>query len=62
MSEELDELSVAGLQGEFPKDLAPWAVDTLRIGKVFMHNPVKCRKQLFFDVHPERPVEHGAQA
>jgi len=62
MREQLGKLSVGWLQRKFPKDFAPWTVDALRIWKVFMHDTVKCLKQLSFNVHPEQPVEHGAQS
>ena len=44
-------MNVHGLLREFQEDLAPWAADVLRIGKVFMHDPVKRVEQLFFEVH-----------
>ena len=49
------ELSVRGLLREFQQDLAPWTGDALRVGKVFMHHPVKCVKQFFFRIHSARP-------
>jgi hypothetical protein len=53
--EQLGELSVRGLWREFQEFLAPWTADVLRIGKVFMHDPVKRVEQLFFEVHSARP-------
>jgi hypothetical protein len=50
-----DELSVRGPLREFPQDIAAWTGDALRIGKVFMHYPVKCVKQFFFRIHSARP-------
>jgi len=53
--EQVGELSVRGLLREFQQDFAAWTVDALRIGKVFMHYPVKCVKQFFFRIHSARP-------
>ena len=49
------ELSVRGRLCEFQQDIAPWTGDALRIGKVFMHHPVKCVKQFFFRIHSAHP-------
>jgi hypothetical protein len=49
------ELSIRGPLREFQQDIAPWTGDALRIGKVFMHHPVKCVKQFFFRIHSARP-------
>ncbi len=54
MIEQVGELSIRGLLREFEQDVAPWTVDALRIGEVFMHYFVKCIKQLFFEVHCAR--------
>jgi hypothetical protein len=53
--EQVGELSVRGLLREFQQDFAPWTVDALRIGKVFMHHSVKCIKQFSFGVHSTCP-------
>jgi len=53
--EQVGELSVRGLLRELEQDLAPWTVDVLRIGKVFMHYPVKRVEQFFFQIHSARP-------
>jgi hypothetical protein len=55
MREQVGELSVRGVLGEFQQDFAPWTGDALRIGKVFMHDPVKCVEQFFFRIHSARP-------
>jgi len=55
VGEQGGELSVRGLLREFQQDIAPWTGDALRIGKVFMHYPVKCVKQFFFRIHSARP-------
>ena len=55
VGEQGGELSVRGRLREFQQDIAPWTGDTLRIGKVFMHYPVKCVKQFFFRIHSARP-------
>ncbi|SPF36631.1 hypothetical protein SBA1_160001 [Candidatus Sulfotelmatobacter kueseliae] len=60
--EQVGELSVRGLLREFQQDLAPWTVDVLRIGKVFMPDPVKGVEQFFFEVHAAAPAERGVQA
>ena len=53
--EQVGELSVRGLLREFQQDFAPWTIDALRIGKVFMHDPVKRVEQLFLEVHAACP-------
>ena len=55
VGEQVRELTVRGLLREFQQDFAPGTVDALRIGKVFMHHPVKCVKQFFFEVHAACP-------
>jgi len=55
VGEQGGELSVRGPLREFQQDIAPWTGDALRIGKVFMHYPVKCVKQFFFRIHSARP-------
>ena len=55
VGEQGGDLSVRGPLREFQQDIAPWAGDALRIGKVFMHHPVKCVKQFFFRIHSARP-------
>lgn len=57
--EQVGELSVRGLLREPEQDLAPWTVDVLRIGKVFMHYPVKRAEQFFFQIHSARPGRTG---
>lgn len=54
----VDELSVRGLLGEFQQDFAPWTGDALRIGKVFMHDPLKRTDQFFSESIPHALVEH----
>jgi len=51
VGEQVRELTGRGLLREFQQDFAPGTRDALRIGKVFMHNPVKRADQLFFEVH-----------
>ncbi len=51
----MGELSVRGLLGEFQQDFAPRTRDSLRIGKVFVYDPVKCVEQFFFRIHSVRP-------
>ena len=55
VGEQGGELSVRGRLREFQQDIAPWTGDALRIGKVFMHDPVKRVEQLFFEVHAAMP-------
>ena len=55
VGEQGGELSVRGLLREFQQDLAPWTIDVLRIGEVFMHDPVKRVEQLFFRIHSACP-------
>ncbi len=55
VGEQERELSVRGPLREFQQDIGPWTGDALRIGKVFMHYPVKCVKQFFFRIHSARP-------
>ena len=55
MIEQVGEWSVRRLLREFQQDVAPRAVDALRIGKVFMHYPVKRVEQFFFHIHSARP-------
>jgi hypothetical protein len=62
VSQHLRQLSIRGLFGKFPKDFAPWTVNALRIGKVFVHDALKGVVQLLFNIHPELPVEHAVQA
>ena len=54
VGEQVRELTVRGLLREFQQDLAPWTSDVLRIGKVFMDDPVKRVEQFFFEVHSAR--------
>jgi len=49
------ELSIRGPLREFQQDIAPWTVDALRIGKVFMHDSVKRVEQFFFEGHAACP-------
>ena len=53
--EQVGELSVRRLLRELEQDLAPWTVDALRIGKVFVQYPVKRVEQFFFQIHSARP-------
>jgi len=55
VGEQVRELTVRGLLREFQQDFAPGTVDALRIGKVFMHDPVKRVEQVFFEVHAACP-------
>ncbi len=55
VGEQERELSVRGPLREFQQDIGPWTGDALRIGKVFMHYPVKRVEQLFFEVHAAMP-------
>ena len=53
--EQVGEFGVRRLLGEFQQDFASWTGDALRIGKVFVHDPVKCVEQFFFRIHSARP-------
>jgi hypothetical protein len=53
--EQVSELSVRRLLGEFQQDFSSRASDALRIGKVFVHDPVKCVEQFFFRIHCAHP-------
>jgi hypothetical protein len=53
--EQMGKLIVRGLLRELEEDLTPWTIDALRIGKVFMHSPVKRVEQFFFQIHSARP-------
>ncbi|MGB8065492.1 MAG: hypothetical protein WCF26_26650 [Candidatus Sulfotelmatobacter sp.] len=55
VGEQVRELTVRGPLREFQQDFAPGTGDALRIGKVFMHDPVKRVEQLFFEVHAACP-------
>ena len=55
VGEQVRELTVRGPLREFQQDFAPGTRDALRIGKVFMHDPVKRVEQLFFEVHAACP-------
>ena len=55
MGEQVRELPVRGLLREFQQDLAPGTSIVLRIGKVFMDDPIKRVEQFFFEVHSARP-------
>ena len=50
------ELTIRGVLGKFPQGFAPWTVNALGIGKVFMHDTFKCVEELFFNVRPALPV------
>jgi len=55
--EQVSELSaVRTLLGEFQQDFASRTGDPLRIGEVFVQDPVKCVEQFFFRIHCARPV------
>src|SRR5271166_4658878 len=53
--EQVSELSVRRLLGEFQQDFSSRTSDALRIGKVFVHDPVKCVEQFFFRIHCAHP-------
>jgi hypothetical protein len=55
VGEQMPELTVRGLLRKFQQDFAPGTRDPLRIGKVFMHDPVKRVEQLFLEVHTACP-------
>jgi hypothetical protein len=57
--EQVGELSVRRLLGEFQQNFSSRAVDALRIGKVFVHDPVKCVEQFFFRIHSNCHVAHS---
>jgi hypothetical protein len=54
---QMSELSVCGLLRKFLKNFVLWAVNALRIRKVFVHDAIKCVEQLFFQVHSSRPTK-----
>ena len=53
--EQVGELSVRRLLGEFQQDFSSRTGCALRIGKVFVHDPVKCVEQFFPRIHSSRP-------
>jgi hypothetical protein len=55
VGEQVGELNVRGLSDEFQQDFAPWTSEALRVGKVFMHDPVKYVEQFFFRIHSVCP-------
>ncbi len=55
MSKYRGKLSIRGWLREFLQDFFSRTIDALRIGKLFVHDPVECVDQLFFRVHSARP-------
>jgi hypothetical protein len=55
VGEQVRELAVRGLLRELQQDFTPGTCDALRIGKVFMHDPIKRVEQLFVEVHAACP-------
>src|SRR5580704_6576249 len=58
--EQVSELSaVRRMLGEFQQDFSSRTGDVLRIGKVFVQDPVKCVEQFFFRIHWAGPGLNG---
>ena len=53
--EQLSELSVRRLADESQQDFSSRTGDALRIGEVFVHDPVQRVEQFFFQIHSARP-------
>jgi hypothetical protein len=58
VGEQVGELSVRGLSHEFQQNFTPRTGDAPRVGKVFMHDPVKCVAQFFFGFHDACPEQN----
>lgn len=57
MREQVGQFGVRRLLGEFQQGFASWTSETLRIGKVFVHDPVKYVEQFRFRIHSARPAK-----
>jgi len=55
--EQVGQFGVRRLLGESQEDFASWTSEALRIGKVFVHDPVKCVEQFRFRIHSARPAK-----
>jgi len=58
VGENVGELGVRRPSGKLQQGFAPGTRSTLRIGKIVMHDPVKCIEQFFFQSISATSIEH----